>query len=81
MSCVLLGLADHLVTEDDPNLALVHPFDGFEAGLLGCLSVQSLDVALEFAHEEQDADDGKRPHDEDTQKESLVGSHVKKCRV
>ncbi|MEA2452987.1 MAG: hypothetical protein QOG04_1697 [Actinomycetota bacterium] len=82
MLVVLLGLTNHAIAEDDPDLSVAGlPVDGLETGFFRRLGVHPLDVVLEFAHEEQDADDGERPHDEHGEKQSLIGGHVGECRV
>lgn len=79
---VLLGPANDLITEDDPDLTVLGvPLHRLEPGLFRGLRVHLLDVILEFAHEEQDAHDHERPHHQDTEKETLVSGHVEKCRV
>lgn len=82
MTRVLLGIPDDLVTEDDPNLAVGgFALHRFEAGLLGGLRVETLDVALELAHQEEDPDDHQWPRDEHDEEERLIRGHTRECRV
>ena len=82
MRDVLFGSANDLITENDPDLAVLGvALDGFEARLFRGLGVHPLDVVLELAHEEQDAHDHEGPHHQDAEKESLVRGHAEKCRV
>jgi hypothetical protein len=82
MTSVLLGLANDLISEDDPDLAVGRfALNGFETGFFGSLGVHPLHVVLEFAHEEEDPHDRERPDDEYCEEESLVGGHSVKCRV
>lgn len=82
MTSVLLGFADDLIAEDDLYLSIVRSsLDGHETGFFGSVRIQAIDVTLELAHEEKDPDDRKRPQDEYSQKESLIGRHEMKSRV
>lgn len=82
MRDVLVGSTNDLIAEDDPDLTVLGvTLDRFEPGLFRGLRVHLLDVVLELAHEEQDAHDHEGPHDQDTEKETLVSGHVEKCRV
>ena len=79
---MLIGSANDLITEDDPDLPVLRvPLDRLEPGFFRGLRVHPLDVILELAHEEQDAHDHEWPHHQDTEKETLVRGHVEKCRV
>ena len=78
----LFRTADYLVAENDTDLAVgTRAFDRLESGLFRRMSIDSLDIILEFAHQEQDPDDREGPDDEDAEEERLVGSHSSKCRV
>lgn len=82
MMHVLFGFADDFISEDDLYFTIIGPaLDGLEAGFLGSVRLRAVDVALELAHEEKDPDDRERPHDEDPEKESLIGGHLMKSRV
>lgn len=82
MRDVSIGSANDLIAENDPDLTVLGVSrDRFESGLFRGLRVHPLNVVLELAHEEQDAHDHERPHDQDAEEESLVSGHVEKCRV
>lgn len=82
MTLVLPTIPHDLIAEDDPNLPVgAFAFHRFEPGFLGGLRVQALDVALQLAHQEEDADYHQRPGDEHTQEERLVRGHIGECRV
>lgn len=82
MRYVLLGLTHDLISKDDLDLAVGgFALDRFEPRFLRSRCIQPPDIALELAHQEQDPDDGERPHDEHGQQQGLIGSHREKCRV
>ena len=75
-----VGFAHHLVAEDDGHLfVLAASRNRFDTGLFGSVCVEPVDVALEFAHEEEQAHDHQRPGEEHQPKKDAVG-HTPKCR-
>lgn len=82
MRNVLLGLTHDLISENDLDLAVGGlALDRLEPRLFRSRGVETLDIAFELAHQEQDPDDGQWPHDEHGQKQALISSHIEKCRV
>lgn len=74
----LLGLAHHLIAEHDPDLPIAgRPQYGLEAGLFGRLRMDASDVPLETTHQEEQSEDGERPHGQDHEKDRLVASHTR----
>ena len=75
------GAADHVLSEDNRDFSTFRTtFDRLESRLARISRMQASDVVLEAAHEEKQADDGKRPRDENDQQEDLIRSHARKCR-
>lgn len=75
---VLFGAADHLVAENDPDLALARRSpDGLQSGLLRGVRVDARDVALQPTHEEEEPEDRERPHGQHDEKDRLVAGHIR----
>lgn len=73
---LLLRLADHLIAEHDPDFAIAGgAFDRLQPRLLRRVGVDPRYVALEAAHEEEQAEDGEGPHREHEEKDRLVAGH------
>ena len=80
MPAYLLGLADHLIAEDDLDLTLGRrPGDGLEAGLDRIVGVADSNVALELLHAEEHRPDRERPCEKHKQQEHLIAGHPAKC--
>ena len=80
MPAYLLGLADHLVAEDDLDLTLGRgPGDGFESGLDRIVGVADRNVAFELLHAEEHRPDRERPGEKHEQQEHLITGHLAKC--
>ena len=75
---LLLGAADHLIAENDPDLALVRGSrHGLEPRLFRSVGVDASYVSLEAAHEEEQSEDGEGPHGENHEKDRLVAGHIR----
>lgn len=74
---MLLRLADHLVTEHDPDLSLgTAASHRLESGFRRRVRAGPLDISFEARHQEKQADRAERPQDQDDEEEQLIGSHA-----